>query len=328
MSFLIAGAILKFSKQSEDDIAEATAKMEAMKGKKSSVVGALTGGAAADAPLISKIVFACDAGMGSSAMGASVLRNKIKDAGFSGDIVVTNSAINNLRDEYDLLVVHEDLLSRAEQPTPSAIHVSVDNFMASPRYDEIVDMIREQRTGGSAGSAEAPAPAAAGGAATAVATAPAATATEESADAESNKILTLDNIVLGGKATDRDASIEEAGQILVAAGAVDQAYVDAMHEREKSVSTFMGNGLAIPHGTNEANDSIHGSAISFIRYDEPIDWGGKPAKFVVGIAGADGSHLGLLSKIAKIFGNKQSVAQLEQATTAEEILEIFGKVNN
>ena len=200
--------------------------------------------------------------------------------------------------------------------------------MASPRYDEIVDMIREQRTGGSAGSAEAPAPAAAGGAATAVATAPAATATEESADAESNKILTLDNIVLGGKATDRDASIEEAGQILVAAGAVDQAYVDAMHEREKSVSTFMGNGLAIPHGTNEAKDSIHGSAISFIRYDEPIDWGGKPAKFVVGIAGADGSHLGLLSKIAKIFGNKQSVAQLEQATTAEEILEIFGKVNN
>lgn len=328
VSFLIAGAILKFSKQSEDDIAEATAKMEAMKGKKSSVVGALTGGAAADAPLISKIVFACDAGMGSSAMGASVLRNKIKDAGFAGDIVVTNSAINNLRDEYDLLVVHEDLLSRAEQPTPSAIHVSVDNFMASPRYDEIVDMIREQRTGGSAGSAEAPAPAAAGGAATAVATAPAATATEESADAESNKILTLDNIVLGGKATDRDASIEEAGQILVAAGAVDQAYVDAMHEREKSVSTFMGNGLAIPHGTNEAKDSIHGSAISFIRYDEPIDWGGKPAKFVVGIAGADGSHLGLLSKIAKIFGNKQSVAQLEQATTAEEILEIFGKVNN
>lgn len=328
VSFLIAGAILKFSKQSEDDIAEATAKMEAMKGKKSSVVGALTGGAAADAPLISKIVFACDAGMGSSAMGASVLRNKIKDAGFAGDIVVTNSAINNLRDEYDLLVVHEDLLSRAEQPTPSAIHVSVDNFMASPRYDEIVDMIREQRTGGSAGSAEAPAPAAAGGAATAIATAPAATATEESADAESNKILTLDNIVLGGKATDRDASIEEAGQILVAAGAVDQAYVDAMHEREKSVSTFMGNGLAIPHGTNEAKDSIHGSAISFIRYDEPIDWGGKPAKFVVGIAGADGSHLGLLSKIAKIFGNKQSVAQLEQATTAEEILEIFGKVNN
>ncbi|GFK19550.1 PTS mannitol transporter subunit IICBA [Corynebacterium glutamicum] len=328
VSFLIAGAILKFSKQSEDDIAEATAKMEAMKGKKSSVVGALTGGAAADAPLINKIVFACDAGMGSSAMGASVLRNKIKDAGFAGDIVVTNSAINNLRDEYDLLVVHEDLLSRAEQPTPSAIHVSVDNFMASPRYDEIVDMIREQRTGGSAGSAEAPAPAAAGGVATAVATAPAATATEESADAKSNKILTLDNIVLGGKATDRDASIEEAGQILVAAGAVDQAYVDAMHEREKSVSTFMGNGLAIPHGTNEAKDSIHGSAISFIRYDEPIDWGGKPAKFVVGIAGADGSHLGLLSKIAKIFGNKQSVAQLEQATTAEEILEIFGKVNN
>ncbi|ANE04501.1 PTS mannitol transporter subunit IICBA [Corynebacterium crudilactis] len=328
VSFVIAGAILKFSKQSEEDITEATAKMEAMKGKKSSVAGVLGAGAAAQAPQINKIVFACDAGMGSSAMGASVLRNKIKDAGFAGDIVVTNSAINNLKDEYDLLVVHEDLLNRAQQPTPSALHVSVDNFMASPRYDEIVEMIREQRTGAGSAGAVAPTPAEPVGTAGAGAAATTATATLAASEDTSNKILTLDNIVLGGAAIDRASSIDEAGQILVAAGAVDQAYVDAMHEREKSVSTFMGNGLAIPHGTNEAKDSIHGSAISFIRYDDPIDWGGKPAKFVVGIAGADGSHLGLLSKIAKIFGNKQSVAQLEQATTAEEILEIFGKVNN
>lgn len=339
VSFVIAGAILKFSKPVEEDLSEATAKMESMKGKKSSISGALGAGAAASAPQINNIVFACDAGMGSSAMGASVLRNKIKDAGFAGDITVTNSAINNLKDQYDLLVVHEDLLNRAKQPTPSAIHVAVDNFMASPRYDEIVEMIREQRTGGSDETAPTSEPvgavaggaaagAVAGGAAGAAASNAKIDAAEASqAEDEGNKILTLDNIVLGGKATDRDSSIEEAGQILVAAGAVDEAYVAAMHEREKSVSTFMGNGLAIPHGTNEAKDSINGSAISFIRYDEPIDWGGKPAKFVVGIAGADGSHLGLLSKIAKIFGNKQSVAQLEEATTAEEILEIFGKVN-
>ena len=76
---------------------------------------------------------------------------------------------------------------------------------------------------------------------------------------------------------DRDEAITEAGRLLVASGAVDEAYVDAMHERETSVSTFMGNGLAIPHGTNEAKALIRHTAISFVRYDEPIDWKGSPA---------------------------------------------------
>ncbi|WP_245802209.1 PTS mannitol transporter subunit IICBA [Corynebacterium pacaense] len=333
VSFLIAAAILKFSKASDEDLAEATAKMESLKGKKSSVSGALTGNDAEKAPLISKIVFACDAGMGSSAMGASVLRNKIKEAGFGKDVTVVNSAINNLRDEFDLLVCHEDLISRAEPPTPSAIHVTVDNFMASPRYDEIVDLVRSQREGGGAaepapaGSAPAGASARGGAAQGATATATATRAEAEAEAEEEKKVFTLDSIVLGGTARNRDDAIAEAGQILVDSGAVDASYVDAMRERETSISTYMGNGLAIPHGTNEAKDAIHGSAISFIRYDEPVDWGGNPARFVVGIAGADGSHLGLLAKIAKIFGNKSAVEKLEQAATPEEVLEIFGKVN-
>ena len=89
----------------------------------------------------------------------------------------------------------------------------------------------------------------------------------------------------------------------------------------------MGNGLAIPHGTNDAKDSIKKSAVSFIRLDEPVDWGGKPATFIVGIAGADGAHLKTLAKIAKIFGKADTVQQLENATTKEEILNIFEKVN-
>lgn len=110
-------------------------------------------------------------------------------------------------------------------------------------------------------------------------------------------------------------------------GKVDASYIDSMHEREGSVSTFMGNGLAIPHGTNDAKSAIHSSAMSFVRYDEGIDWNGKTARFVIGIAGAGGEHLSLLQKVAKIFSNKESVAQLEAASTPEEILEIFGKVN-
>lgn len=368
VSFAVAAVILRFSRQTEDDMAAATAKMEGMKGKKSSVSSALTGGTAAAQNTISKIVFACDAGMGSSAMGASVLRNKIKDAGFGNDVSVVNSAINNLRDDFDLVVVHEDLLSRAETPTPSAMHVSVDNFMGSPRYDDIVDLIREQREGGAAQGAETgsetlPAAAATGAGATAAAgsaggaestggahvatgsqptesaaassspgsASSSSTATESSSEAanadDSKQILSPASIRLDASAGSRSVAIDQAGDLLVDTGAVDRAYVNAMHERESSVSTFMGNGLAIPHGTNEAKSAIHDSAMSFIRYDQPVDWGGQEVKYVIGIAGADGQHLGLLAKIAKIFSKKESLAQLEAAQTPEEILEIFGKVN-
>lgn len=317
VSFAIAAPILKFSKTGADDLDKATADMEAMKGKKSSVAGALATQSGDDVREVRNVVFACDAGMGSSAMGASVLRNKIKEAGFGNIVTVTNSAINNLKDDYDLVVVHEDLAQRAKPATPSALHVTVDNFMASPRYDEVVDLIRKQQSGSTAAATEA-----------AMAS---AIMSEESEYEDTTKpkkeVLTADNIVLDGSAVDRTDAINQAGAILVAAGAVEQSYVDSMHVREESVSTFMGNGLAIPHGTNEAKDAIKESAISFIRLAEPVDWGGKPAKFIVGIAGADGSHLKTLSKIAKIFGKADTVEQLEMATTKEELLNIFGKVN-
>ncbi|MDN5574210.1 MAG: PTS sugar transporter subunit IIA [Micrococcales bacterium] len=141
-------------------------------------------------------------------------------------------------------------------------------------------------------------------------------------------MLTPQTIRLDGRAASRDEAIDQAGALLVEVGAVEQSYVTAMHEREQSVSTFMGNGLAIPHGTNEAKEAIRTSAMSFIRYDDPVDWNGKETRFVIGIAGADGGHMALLSKIAKIFSKKETVAQLEAAQTPEEILDIFGKVNS
>jgi PTS system mannitol-specific IIC component len=78
--------------------------------------------------------------MGSSAMGASVLRKKIESAGHS-DVTVVNRAIADLTDDYDVVICHQDLADRASQKTPSAHHVTVDNFMGSPRYDEIVELI-------------------------------------------------------------------------------------------------------------------------------------------------------------------------------------------
>ena len=112
-----------------------------MKGKESVASAMVSGSGQAHTGPITNIVFACDAGMGSSAMGASVLRNKIKQAGFT-DVTVVNLAIANLVDDIDLVVTHQDLTARAETMAPSAQHVSVDNFMNSPKYDAIVDELK------------------------------------------------------------------------------------------------------------------------------------------------------------------------------------------
>ncbi|MGT2461726.1 PTS mannitol transporter subunit IICBA [Sinomonas atrocyanea] len=326
VSFVIASVILRTSKdKGEGDLAAATSQMEGMKGKKSMASSMLRGGAAggvATVTEIKKIVFACDAGMGSSAMGASVLRNKIRAAGHK-DVTVVNQAIANLTDTYDMVVVHQDLALRAEQKTPSAQIVTVDNFMGSPKYDEIVALLDEQEATEDVpfeGVAAKSEPASESEAAASHVPVP-------HRHAETPNVLRRESIVLTGSVADMAGAIDEAGRLLKEAGAVDDAYVASMHERESSVSTYMGNFLAIPHGTNEAKDHIQASAVTFVRYDEPVDWKGKPVKFVVGIAGKGKEHLGILAKIAKVFGDKEQVARLEAATTADEVLDIFGKVN-
>jgi PTS system mannitol-specific IIC component len=269
-------------------------------------------------------------------MGASVLRNKIKAAGFP-DVKVTNASIANLNDSYDVVVTHQDLTERAKPATSSAVHYSVDNFMNSPRYDEIVELVRGSNTGGAAATegqdagAGTPGGASASGPATAVAAGTAAggtaAGTAETQAAGSSEILARESVILTGSATTRDAAIDEAGRLLLARGAVDEGYIAAMHEREESVSTYMGSYLAIPHGTNAAKDHIRKSAVSVIRYPEGIDWNGKQVKFVVGVAGINNEHLHILSSIAKVFTNKEQVARLEAATSEDEVLELFGKVN-
>lgn len=141
-------------------------------------------------------------------------------------------------------------------------------------------------------------------------------------------VLTIDQITTSPTAATKQEAIQEAADMLVAAGAVTPDYADAMREREQSVSTYMGNLLAIPHGTNESKDSILDSALSVARYSTPIDWDGNPVKFVIGIAGKDGGHLEILSKIAIIFADEDEVAKLEVAPDEIAILNLLGDVND
>lgn len=145
VSFAIAALILKTSKAKDEDLSEATDKMEEMKGKKSTVSDNLKDETSAvetkNANEIDKIIFACDAGMGSSAMGASLLKNKFKKADINID--VTNSAISQIPDNADIVITHKDLTGSAKVKIPEAEHISVENFLNSPKYDELVERFKK-----------------------------------------------------------------------------------------------------------------------------------------------------------------------------------------
>jgi PTS system mannitol-specific IIC component len=137
-SFLVASILLKTSrKYQEDDLEAATAKVQQMKSQsKGQAPAAALAGVAKTKDEVRKIVFSCDAGMGSSAMGASVLRRKLSAAG--SDVTVANTAINDIPPDADIVVTQKTLTDRAKQKAPNAEHISIDNFINSPEYDALV----------------------------------------------------------------------------------------------------------------------------------------------------------------------------------------------
>ncbi|MDQ3238410.1 MAG: hypothetical protein M3Q54_12870, partial [Actinomycetota bacterium] len=163
VSFLVASVIIRRSSADdeaadEESLTMAAGQMEALKGSKSSVTGTLAKNGkdepseetsdereeSFDYSRVNKIIFACDAGMGSSAMGASLLKNKTMKAGLT-DIEVKNASISQIPDDADIVITHKDLTDRARQKLPGARHISVDNFLGSPKYDELIDEISTAR---------------------------------------------------------------------------------------------------------------------------------------------------------------------------------------
>ncbi|GAA2567895.1 MULTISPECIES: PTS sugar transporter subunit IIA [Microbacterium] len=140
-------------------------------------------------------------------------------------------------------------------------------------------------------------------------------------------VLGIGQVRIHSGGASRDEAMREAADILESAGAVTGRYFDAMQQREQAVSTYMGNELAIPHGTNETKDEILASGLSVVRYDGGVDWDGNPVSFVIGIAGKGDEHLDILSQIALLFSDEDDVARLKAASTPEELYELLASVN-
>ena len=302
VSFVVASILLKTSAQDdeEDSLEKASAQMKDMK---ASSKGAATG---ADINLadVKAVYVACDAGMGSSAMGAGLLRKKVDAAGLN--ITVTNYAINNLPADSQIVITHKDLTDRARKTIPGAMHMSLNNFLDGAVYDNLVAELVEAQSGEA--KVEAPAPAAA----------PAQ---------EGNKLaLTNDSIFLGLKATQKEDAIKIAGDQLVKLGNVSPEYVDGMFAREELVSTYLGESIAVPHGTIEAKQYVQKTGIVFCQYPEGIQWGegeDDMAKMVIGIAAEGDEHNMVLMAITNSLDDEDAVECLQNTTNPADVLRIL-----
>ncbi|WP_163536155.1 PTS sugar transporter subunit IIA [Gracilibacillus sp. YIM 98692] len=141
------------------------------------------------------------------------------------------------------------------------------------------------------------------------------------------EILTKDNIVLGTTVSNKEEAIRFTGNILKENGYVEAAYIDKMLEREQVTSTYIGNHVAIPHGTEDAKKSVEATGISVVIVPDGVDFDGNTVNILIGIAGKGDEHLDILSKIALVCAEEDNIQKLIHAETKEDIIDILGGVN-
>ena len=292
VSFLVASPIVKMT--GDKNLNEATEKMKDMKAEAKGI--ARTTGE------IKKIVFACDAGMGSSAMGATKFRNRI--APLNLGITVINTSVDNVPGDTDIVVCQTVLQDRAKKSAPQAQLVTIGNFLADANLDALYASLEAKAKGGNSGNSSAK--------------------KSEAPSGKSNEgIMVAEGIKTGLKSVSKEEAIEAAGKLLNKLGYVNESYIPAMLERERTVSTYMGLGVAIPHGTSSAKGEVKKTGIVLLQYPEGIDFGDEKAYLVFGIAGIGDEHLDLLAKIGTVIEDEANLAKLKNAKTAEEVLAMF-----
>ena len=298
VSFLVSVVLLKTTKNADKSFEDAQSDVIAMKDESKGLKTETF-----NLGNVTKIVVACDAGMGSSAMGAGVLRKKVQDANL--DINVINLAINNLTSDADIVITHKDLTQRAKQYAPNAHHISLTNFLDSDLYSQLVnELVAAQGVSNTNNSNIA-------------------------TSTDSNQPLfklTEKDIFLGLTAQNKEEAIRFAGQKLVDNGYVKPVYIEAMLERERLTSTYLGESIAVPHGTIEAKESVINTGIVFCQYPAGVEFGEEAddkAKIVIGIAARNNEHLDVIAKLTNALDDPNIIAKLSSTTHFDEVLAIL-----
>jgi phosphocarrier protein FPr len=136
---------------------------------------------------------------------------------------------------------------------------------------------------------------------------------------ETGEVLSLSGIAVGLSAADRDAAIDRVGGMLVAEGLVTEGYITAMKAREKIISTYLGNGIALPHGTSEAQDTILRTGLAVAQFPGGVAWGDEPARLVIGLAARSEEHIAILSRLAGILEDAELCERLARTTDPRQI---------
>ena len=304
VSFLISAFLLKFFGK-DGDLEAAKAEVAASKAKsKGQAVPAASGstGATVNAKDVKKIVFACDAGMGSSAMGATMVRNKLKDAGVTG-IEVVHAPVSEIPKDCQIVVTHHELAHRAVASNPNARVIPIQNFMGAPEYEVLVKELAEGR-----GVSSAPAP-----------------VKTEAKTQNGPVLLEKKNIIIGCPSVPSDDAITRCGKMLVESGYVEQAYADAMIERDREFSVAIGCHVAIPHGTVAVKDKVRKTGIVVMTYPDGIPWGdeGEVVRLVIGIAAVGDEHLDVLERISQVCDSDEATDELVAKADAETLYRKF-----
>ena len=294
VSFVIASPIVRAADVA--DIDSASEKMREMKVTSEAVVVSGTENGL--------VVFACDAGMGSSAMGATRFRNRIKAE--RPDLTVKHSGVDNVTGEAKIVVCQRVLSERARKSAPQAQIIEIDNFLDDPAldvlYESLNSMMNSAVPAGNAPTAKlAPA-----------------------ADPDKPKLsISAANIQLGCKSVGREQAIRDSGALLVKRGYVKDPYVDAMVERDKLTSVYIGMGIAIPHGTNEAKDAVENTGVVLQQYPDGVDFDGEKAQLVFGIAGKGEEHLEILANICRILEDEEILEKLKTTDDLDWALSVL-----
>jgi len=312
VSFVVSAILLKTSKIKEDDDIEAAARrvqdMKAQSKGQSGAAVTAADGLNSDLSHVRKIIVACDAGMGSSAMGAGVLRKKVSDAGLS-NISVSNSAINSLPGDVDLVITHRDLTERAMRQAPHAQHISLTNFLDSGLYNDLTTRLVDANR--SADHREK-----------------VMSTLNDSFDEGQDHLFKLSegNIFLGLQATEKEQAICFAGEQLVKGGYVEPEYVQAMLDREKLTPTYLGESIAVPHGTVEAKDRVLKTGVVFCQYPQGVRFGEEEddiARLVIGIAARNNEHIQVITSLTNALDDESVIEKLAATTSVQEVLDLL-----
>ena len=224
------------------------------------------------------IAYACDAGMGSSALGAAALRKRLHKDGYT-NITVKNFAIGNIPKDAQIVVSHEKLAQRAIDDSPQAEHIFVKDFTQNNVYD----IISERLQGGG------------------VITVDYDEDISTTTTTLKEGVLLKENVKVGLKSVTKEEAIKAAGDLLMKSGYVDEPYIEGMLAREKDISTYIGKGIAIPHGENAVKEYVKKTGIVVMQYPQGVEFAdGNIAHIIVGIAGKGEDHLVIIQNLATI----------------------------